>query len=131
MCAGAQQVIGDFLTSMRGYHAVLFTAMVIVFFSGMVLESLPVTIILAPLLAPIATDAGIDPIRFSVIFLVGGSIGFVTPPHGLNLHVASGVTGIPSFRLLEYTVAYPIALIGVWIPVSLTPVLTTLPLPGR
>ena len=62
--------------------------MAIVFVSGMVLESLPVTIILAPILAPIAHSVGVDPIHFSVIFLVGASIGFITPPYGLNLYVA-------------------------------------------
>ncbi len=128
---GAQQVIGDFVTSMGGYHAVLFTSMAIVFFSGMVLESLPVTIILAPILAPIATLVGIDPIHFSVIFLVGASIGFITPPYGLNLYVASGVTGVPYFRLLRYTVPYLAALIGVWVLVSLTPELALLLLPDR
>ena len=92
---GAQEVIGGFVTSMGGYYAVLFTSMVIVFFSGMILESLPVTIILAPILAPIAASVGVDPIHFSVIFLVGASIGFITPPYGLNLYVASGVTGVP------------------------------------
>lgn len=126
---GAQQVIGDFVTSMGGYHAVLFTAMVIVFFAGMVLESLPVTIILAPILAPIAANVGVDPIHFSVIFLIGASIGFITPPYGLNLYVASGVTGVPYFRLLKYTVPYLIALISVWLLVSLIPALTQLLLP--
>ncbi len=128
---GAQQVIGDFVTSMGGYYAVLFTAMVIVFFSGMVLESLPVTIILAPILAPIAASVGIDPIHFSVIFLVGASIGFITPPYGLNLYVASGVTGVPYFRLLRYTVPYLVALISVWILVSLTPETALFLLPNR
>ncbi|WP_439153758.1 TRAP transporter large permease [Yoonia sp.] len=128
---GAQQVIGDFVTSMGGYYAVLFTAMVIVFFSGMVLESLPVTIILAPILAPIAANVGVDPIHFSVIFLVGASIGFITPPYGLNLYVASGVTGVPYFRLLRYTVPYLIALISVWILVALTPDLALMLLPDR
>ena len=128
---GAQQTIGDFVTSMGGYHAVLFTSMVIVFFSGMVLESLPVTIILAPILAPIAASVGIDPIHFSVIFLVGASIGFITPPYGLNLYVASGVTGVPYFRLLRYTVPYLAALIGVWVLVSLVPDLALILLPNR
>lgn len=118
---GAQQVIGDFVTSMGGYYAVLFTAMAIVFFSGMILESLPVTIILAPILAPIAASVGVDPIHFSVIFLVGASIGFITPPYGLNLYVASGVTGVPYFRLLRYTVPYLFALLSVWFLVALTP----------
>jgi TRAP-type C4-dicarboxylate transport system permease large subunit len=128
---GAQAVIGDFVTSMGGYYAVLFTAMVIVFFSGMVLESLPVTIILAPILAPIAASVGVDPVHFSVIFLVGASIGFITPPYGLNLYVASGVTGVPYFRLLRYTVPYLFALISVWIIVSLTPELALFLLPNR
>ena len=128
---GAQQVIGDFVTSMGGYHAVLFTSMVIVFFSGMVLESLPVTIILAPILAPIAASVGVDPIHFSVIFLVGASIGFITPPYGLNLYVASGVTGVPYFRLLRYTVPYLVALISVWVLVSLVPALSLILLPTR
>ncbi|WP_299611102.1 TRAP transporter large permease [uncultured Tateyamaria sp.] len=118
---GAQQVIGDFVTSMGGYYPVLFTAMGIVFICGMVLESLPVTIILAPILAPIAASVGVDPIHFAVIFLVGASIGFVTPPYGLNLYVASGVTGVPYFRLLRYTVPYLFALLTVWIIVSLVP----------
>ena len=128
---GAQQVIGDFVTSMGGYHAVLFTAMAIVFVSGMILESLPVTIILAPILAPIAASVGVDPIHFAVIFLVGASIGFITPPYGLNLYVASGVTGVPYFRLLRYAFFYLIALLSVWILVSLTPELALFMVPNR
>ena len=128
---GAQEVIGGFVTSMGGYFAVLFTAMAVVFVAGMVLESLPVTIILAPILAPVAHSVGVDPIHFSVIFLVGASIGFITPPYGLNLYVASGVTGVPYFRLLRYTVAYLFALISVWFITALVPELTTLLLPGR
>ncbi len=126
---GAQAVIGDFVTSMGGYHAVLFTAMAIVFVTGMVLESLPVTIILAPILAPIAASVGVDPIHFAVIFLVGASIGFITPPYGLNLYVASGVTGVPYFRLLRYVVPYLLALLAVWIIVALAPALSTFLLP--
>jgi TRAP-type C4-dicarboxylate transport system permease large subunit len=127
---GAQAVIGDFVTAMGGYHAVLFTAMAIVFVAGMVLESLPVTIILAPILAPIAASVGVDPVHFAVIFLVGASIGFITPPYGLNLYVASGVTGVPYFRLLKYIVPYLIALIGVWFLVALVPSLSLILLPN-
>ena len=128
---GAQEVISAFVIGMGGDYAVLFTAMAIVFVSGMVLESLPVTIILAPILAPIAAQVGIDPIQFAVVFLVGASIGFITPPYGLNLYVASGVTGVPYFQLLPYTVPYLVALISVWILISLVPELSTLLLPGR
>lgn len=128
---GAKDFIGDFVTGMGGYYAVLFTSMAIVFMTGMILESLPVTIILAPILAPIAASVGIDPIHFSVIFLVGASIGFITPPYGINLYVASGVTGVPYFRLLRYSTMYLVALIAVWFLVALTPELALWLLPNR
>ena len=128
---GAQETIGNFVTSMGGYYPVLFTSMAMVFVAGMILESLPVTIILAPILAPIAGSVGVDPIHFSVIFLVGASIGFITPPYGLNLYVASGVTGVPYFRLLPYSSLYLISLIAVWVLVALTPELALWLLPAR
>jgi C4-dicarboxylate transporter DctM subunit len=128
---GAQETIGNFVTSMGGYYPVLFTSMAMVFVAGMILESLPVTIILAPILAPIAASVGVDPIHFSVIFLVGASIGFITPPYGLNLYVASGVTGVPYFRLLPYSSLYLISLIAVWVLVALTPELVLWLLPAR
>jgi len=49
----------------------------------------------------------------------------------LNLYVASGVTGVPYFRLLRYTVPYLVALISVWIIVALTPDLALFLLPDR
>ena len=97
----------------------------------MVLESLPVTIILAPILAPIAHSIGVDPVHFAVIFLVGASIGFITPPYGLNLYVASGVTGVPYMRLLKFTVPYLVALVSVWLFVALVPEVSTMLLPNR
>ena len=127
---GAKETIGDFVTGMGGYYAVLFTSMAIVFATGMILESLPVTIILAPILAPIAVSVGIDPIHFAVIFLVGASIGFITPPYGLNLYVASGVTGVPYFRLLRYASMYLVSLIIVWFAIALIPSLSQTLLPG-
>ncbi|MDC0738964.1 TRAP transporter large permease [Cognatishimia sp. SS12] len=127
---GAQEIIGGFVRGMGGYYAVLFTSMAIVFVAGMVLESLPVTIILAPILAPIAHSVGVEPVQFGVIFLVGASIGFITPPYGLNLYVASGVTGVPYFRLLRYTVPYLFSLLTVWIIVALVPALSTVLIPA-
>ena len=100
--------------------------MLLVLLAGTVLESLPNTIILAPILAPIAAGIGVDPIHFAVVFLVGDAIGFITPPYGLNLYVASGVTGIPYFRLLRYAVPYLISLLIAWFILALVPELSTI-----
>ncbi len=128
---GAQEIIGNFVRSFGDYYGILFVSMAIIFVAGMVLESLPVTIILAPILAPIAHSVDIEPVQFAVVFLVGASIGFITPPYGLNLYVASGVTGVPYFRLLRYIIPYLLALLAVWFLIALVPELSTLLLPNQ
>ena len=118
---GAEAAIRDFVLGMGGPTAILATCMAIILLAGTILESLPVTVILAPILAPIAVQIGIDPVHFAVIFLVGAAIGFITPPYGLNLYVASSVTGLPYLSLVRYVVPYFVALMAVWVVVALLP----------
>ncbi|MGF1700857.1 TRAP transporter large permease [Photobacterium makurazakiensis] len=118
---GVGEALDTLLNNVGGYFPILFACMGIVLFAGMILESLPVTIILAPILAPIAQGIGIDPIHFAVIFLVGAAIGFITPPFGLNLYVASSVTGIPYIKLVRYVIPYFMALLLSWILIALLP----------
>ncbi|NOH32484.1 TRAP transporter large permease [Vibrio chagasii] len=118
---GVGETIGNALNGFGSYYAVLFMCMGIILLAGMLLESLPVTIILAPILAPIAAGIGVDPVHFSVIFLVGAAIGFVTPPFGLNLYVASSVTGIPYGKLVRFVIPYFTALFISWILIALLP----------
>jgi C4-dicarboxylate transporter DctM subunit len=123
---GAKDLITEMLSALGAYYAILFACMAIVLAAGTILESLPNTIILAPILAPIAATIGVDPIHFAVIFLVGDAIGFITPPYGLNLYVASGITGIPYFRLLHFTLPYLGALLVAWLIIALWPQLSTM-----
>lgn len=123
---GAKAFVTGIIGSLGDYYAILFACMALVLIAGTVLESLPNTIILAPILAPIAAGIGVDPIHFAVVFLVGDAIGFITPPYGLNLYVASGITGIPYFRLLKYTMPYLLALMICWLVIALVPDLSTI-----
>ena len=59
--------------------------------AGAFMEPTGVILILAPILFPIATQLGIDPIHLGVIMVVNMEIGMVTPPVGLNLFVTSSV----------------------------------------
>ena len=52
-------------------------------------------VILTPILLPVVTELGIDPIHFGIIMVVNLAIGFITPPLGVNLFVASGISGLP------------------------------------
>ncbi|MGC3871812.1 TRAP transporter large permease [Halomonas sp. GXIMD04776] len=121
---GVGELLNDLLLGLGNYYLVLGICMVIILVAGMVLESLPITIILAPILAPIAQNVGVDPIHFSVIFLVGAAIGFITPPFGLNLYVASSITGIPYLRLVKYIIPYFVVLMLCWLAIALWPALS-------
>lgn len=59
---------------------------------GMLMETLSAIIVLTPILLPTALAYGVDPIHFGLIMTVNLAIGFVTPPVGTNLFIASGIT---------------------------------------
>lgn len=122
---GAGEVVNGWMSNLGQPQLVLFACMMLVLAAGTVLESLPNTIILAPILAPIAYSAGVDPIHFAVIFLVGDAIGFITPPYGLNLYVASGMTGIPYFSIVRFVLPYLFALLAAWMIIAFWPPLST------
>ncbi|WP_052255151.1 TRAP transporter large permease [Salinicoccus sp. YB14-2] len=58
---------------------------------GMFIDTISALIILTPILLPVVTSVGIDPVHFGVVLVVSLAIGFVTPPLGVNLFVASSV----------------------------------------
>lgn len=59
------------------------------------------------------------------VFPIGGAIGFITPPSGLNLYVASGVTGIPCVQIVGRVMPYFVALLLVRVPVAMVPQIST------
>ncbi|AGA91255.1 TRAP-type C4-dicarboxylate transport system, large permease component [Thioflavicoccus mobilis 8321] len=61
--------------------------------AGNFMEPSAILLIMAPILFPIATQLGIDPIHLGIIMVVNMEIGMLTPPVGLNLFVTAGITG--------------------------------------
>jgi C4-dicarboxylate transporter DctM subunit len=78
----------------QGFGPVTFLLVVnvILLLAGCVMEPASVTLILAPILFPVAAKLGIDPVHFGIIMVVNMEIGMLTPPVGLNLYVASGIS---------------------------------------
>jgi len=62
---------------------------------GTALDLTPTILILTPVLMPIITMAGIDPVYFGVMFIMNTCIGLLTPPVGVVLNVVSGVGRVP------------------------------------
>ena len=65
---------------------------ILLLLAGNFMEPSSVLLITAPLLFPMAMQLGIDPIHFGIIMTVNMEIGMITPPVGLNLYVASGIS---------------------------------------
>lgn len=89
----ATDIITDFITSNFHTGYGVLTALVIVFLIlGMVMDTGPAIIILAPVLLPSVEMLGVDPIHFGVILVCCLSIGLATPPFGLDLFVSGNLS---------------------------------------
>ena len=70
---------------------ILLLVNVLLLFVGMFMETLAAIIILVPILLPVVTAVGVDPIHFGIVMIVNLAIGMVTPPVGVNLFVGARV----------------------------------------
>ncbi|MBM76642.1 MAG: hypothetical protein CMK59_14645 [Proteobacteria bacterium] len=73
---------------------------------GCVMEIISAILIVAPLLAPIAMSYGIDPLHFGIMFIVNLELGYLTPPLGINLFVASTVLNRPIVDVMKAAVPF-------------------------
>ncbi|MDQ0314963.1 TRAP transporter large permease subunit [Amorphus orientalis] len=95
-------LIGDLAAFFgQGPVAALLVSAIILFLVGLVLDIGAAILLFGPLLLPIATAAGIDPIVFGVIMVVNLMIGGLTPPFGVLVFVVGGVTGVPTAHLFR------------------------------
>lgn len=102
---------------------------VIMLVCGMIIDNIPNIMILTPILLPIAKAVGVDPIHFGIFMTVNLAIGMVTPPMGINLFVASGMTKIPMLKLAKATIPFLIAFLICLMLITFVPGLSTW-LPG-
>ncbi len=75
-------------------YLILFLINLFLLFMGMIMETGANCIILAPILAPLAVNAGVDPLHFAIIMIVNLNIGLATPPFGVCLFVAAPIAKI-------------------------------------
>ena len=79
------------LTYFTAQWQVLLVIVIIFYFLGMVMDTGPAILIMAPILLPLVTQVGVNPVHFGVIMVTNLAIGLSTPPFGLDLFVASGL----------------------------------------
>lgn len=69
---------------------------------GCLIDNIPATIILSPILLPVVTALGMSPITFGIMLTMNLAIGFITPPYGINLFVAMAVGNLKMGEMMRY-----------------------------
>lgn len=94
------QALSEWITNdFTNLGIILLVINVIVLFVGMIMDTTPAIMIMTPILLPAATLFGVDPVHFGIIMVVNLAVGFVTPPIGVNLFVASSLSDVPVMHL--------------------------------
>lgn len=79
---------------------------VILLILGMIMDMAPIILIATPILLPIATSIGIDPIQFGIMVVLNCGIGLLTPPVGAVLFIGSAVSKVPMERIVKATLPF-------------------------
>ncbi|HPT62630.1 MAG TPA: TRAP transporter large permease, partial [Bacillota bacterium] len=92
-------------------YLVLLIVCAILLFLGCFIEGIAIMVILIPVLVPLVTQVGVDPIHFGVLMTLVTMIGVITPPMGMSLFVVCNITGLSVFELARATVPLFIPLV--------------------
>ena len=100
-------ILGNFHSS----FAVLTVLVVFFFLLGMVMDTGPAIIILAPVLLPACVKLGVDPVHLGVVLVCCLSIGLATPPFGLDLFVAGNIAEQQPMSVAKKAVPFILAFV--------------------
>ncbi|RMH82691.1 TRAP transporter large permease subunit [Pseudomonas sp. AOB-7] len=121
--------IGAMLGPLADHPQLLVLAIMLLMIAvGMVLDLTPTILILAPVLAPIAIKAGVDPVYFGVMFVLIGSIGLITPPVGTVLNVVGGIGRLRMEVLVRGVMPFFLIYLGIVALLIAFPAIVTVPL---
>lgn len=98
----------------------------ILLFLGCIMDMAPIILIATPILLPIATSIGIDPVQFGIMVVLNCGIGLLTPPVGSVLFIGSAVSGVKMERLVKATLPFYLCMFVALMLVTYIPAITLL-----
>ncbi len=98
----------------------------ILLFLGCIMDMAPIILIATPILLPVATSIGINPIQFGIIIVLNCGIGLLTPPVGAVLFIGSAVSKVPMERVVKAMMPFYLAMIGTLLLVTFIPEISML-----
>ena len=88
---------------------------------GCIMDMAPIILISTPILLPIATSIGINPVQFGIIIVLNCGIGLLTPPVGAVLFIGSAVAKLPMEKVVKATIPFYICMIITLLLVTFIP----------
>lgn len=119
-----QQVTEMMLGLTQSKYIMLIMINILLLIMGMFMEGGAVLIILAPLLVPVVTKLGVDPVHFGLIFIVNIMIGGLTPPFGSMMFTVCAITETPLSDFIREVIPFIGALLIALLLVTFIPQLT-------
>ncbi|MEK0429002.1 MAG: hypothetical protein RL001_1529 [Pseudomonadota bacterium] len=116
-----QAMAGWIMDKGLGQVSFLLVVNLLLLLAGNVMEPSSIVLIMAPILFPVATALGIDPVHFGIIMVVNMEIGMCHPPVGLNLYVASGITKMGITELTIAVIPWLLTMVGFLIVITYVP----------
>jgi C4-dicarboxylate transporter DctM subunit len=119
---GVPQRLADWLVSLNlSPWAFLLAVNIILFFAGDFMDPVPIILVFIPVLFPAAMKLGIDPIHFGIVVVVNMEMGLITPPVGMNLYVASGISGMPLYSVMRAAAPWIAVVVFVLLVITYVP----------
>lgn len=123
------QIAGALLSISTNSIIIILLITILLLVVGMFMDTLAAIIILTPILLPVAIQIGYDPVHFGIIMVVNLAIGFFTPPVGVNLFVASGISGVSIESLSRAVMPFLIAMLMTLLIIVFVPQLSLMLVP--
>jgi C4-dicarboxylate transporter DctM subunit len=124
---GVPTALAEWLVSMNmSPWMFLLLVNIILIFAGMFLDGVPMILMFMPVLFPAARALGVDPIHFGIMVVVNIELGLLTPPVGLNLFVASTISGVPLQQVIRAVLPWMSVTVLMLILITYIPIISTL-----
>lgn len=111
--------VAQYLTGIsNNFVVIMLLILVFLLIVGCFIDNISSCIILAPIFLPIVSQMGMSPVHFGVVMTIALAIGFVTPPYGANLFVASGISGVSIEKISKWILLLIFSMIVVMLLVA-------------
>ncbi|HEX5788465.1 MAG TPA: TRAP transporter large permease subunit [Woeseiaceae bacterium] len=129
--AGVPQQLFDFVSGyVAGQTTFLLLLLVFLLALGAILDIFSAIVLVVPLILPIAAGYDVHPVHLGIVFLATMQLGYLTPPVGLNLFIASYRFDQPIMRVYSATVPFLLILLVSVLLITFWPTLSLLLVPG-